>query len=109
MLIPPSTTQVVDESDLEFLELFKGSWFVREEIETGFGVSCDIDNSFMNTIINPMPGKIKYFCDLGYSEIAVNPARMGLMAFLHDTVFQTDSFNRAGQQVVFHWRSKPLS
>ena len=67
MLIPPSTTQVVDEAGLEFLELFKGSWFVREEIEAGFGVSFDIDNSFMNTIINPMPGKIKYFCDLGYS------------------------------------------
>ena len=96
MLIPPSTTQVVGEAGLEFLELFKGSWFVREEIETGFGVSFDIDNSFMNTIIDPMPGKIKYFCDLGYGEIAVNPARMGLMAFLHDTVFQADGFNRAG-------------
>ena len=96
MLIPPSTTQVVDEAGFEFLELFKGSWFVREEIQTGFCVSFDIDNSFMNTIINPVSGNIKYFCDLGYSEIAVNPARMGLMAFLHDSVFQADGFNRAG-------------
>ena len=95
-MIPPSTTQVVDEASLEFLELFKDSWFVREEIETGFGVSLDIDNSFMNTIINPMSGNIKYFCDLGYSEIAVNFARMGLMALLHDSVFQADGFNRAG-------------
>mgnify|MGYP003573987261 CR=1 FL=1 len=108
MLIPPSTTQVVDEAGLELLELFKGSWFVREEIEAGFGVSCDIDNSFMNAIINPVPGNIKYFCNLGYREIAVNSAWMGLMTLLHDTVFQTDSFNRAGQQKVFHWRSKVI-
>ena len=53
MMIPPSTTQVVDDAGLEFSELFKGSWIVWEEIETGFGVLRDIDNSFINTIINP--------------------------------------------------------
>lgn len=45
MLIPPSTTQGVDESGLKFLELFKGVWFVWEEIDAGFCVSRDIDDS----------------------------------------------------------------
>ena len=57
--MPPSTTLVVDEAGLELLELFKGSWFVREEIETGFGVSCDIDNSYTNALINPVLGNIQ--------------------------------------------------
>ena len=45
MLIPPSTTQGVDEAGLEFSELLKGVWFVGEEIEAGFSVSSDIDDS----------------------------------------------------------------
>ena len=87
MLIPPSTTQCVDEAVLEFSELLKSAWFVWKEIEAGFGVSCDMDDSFMNPIINPVFGEIKGFCDLRYSEIAGNPAGMGLTTFLHDAVF----------------------
>ena len=102
MLIPRSTTHGDDEAVLEFSELFKGSWFVWEEIEAGFGVSCDMDDSFMNSIIDPVFGKIKGFCDLRYSERAGNPSGMRLTAFLHDAVFQTDGFNRAGQQVLTH-------
>ena len=67
MLIPPSTTQVVDEAVLEFLELFNDFWFVWEEEEARFGVFGDMDSSFINLIINPVSGNIKYFCDLGYS------------------------------------------
>ena len=67
MLIPPSTTQVVDEAGLEFLELFKDIWFVWEEEKARFGVFGDMDSSFINLIINPVSGNIKYFCDLGYS------------------------------------------
>jgi hypothetical protein len=67
MLIPPSTTQVLGEASLEFLELFNDFWFVWEEEETRFGVFGDMDSSFINLIINTVSGNIKYFCDLGYS------------------------------------------
>ena len=97
MLIPPSTTQGVDETGLEFFELLKGVWFVWEEIEAGFGVSRDIDDSFMDTIIDPVPGNVKGLGDLRHSEIAGNPAGVGLTGFLHDTVFQANPFNRAWQ------------
>lgn len=76
MLIPPSTTQPGDDSGFELSELFKGIWLVREEIEIGLGISCDIDSSFMNSIIDPMGGNIKGLGDLRYSEEAGNPAGM---------------------------------
>lgn len=76
MLIPPSTTQRVDDAGPELSELFEGAWFVGEEIESGFGVSFDMDGSFMNPIINPVFWYCKGFCDLRHSEVAFNPARM---------------------------------
>ena len=97
MLIPPSTTQGVDDAGLEFLELLKGVWFVRKEIEPGFGVSFDMDDSFMNPIINPVIGNIKGFPDFWHCKIASNPAWMGLTTFLHDTVFQPNGFNGTRQ------------
>lgn len=102
MLIPPSTTQFLDEASLEFSELLKGVGLVCEEIESGLAISCDMDDSFMNPIINPVPGKIKGFSDLWHREVAGNPAGMGLAAFSHDAVFQTDGFNCTGQQVLAH-------
>lgn len=87
MLIPPSTTQGGDETVSELSELLKGFWCVGEEIGTGFEVFSGMDDSCVNAIIDPVLGKIKKLGDLRHGEVAVNPARMGLTALLHDASF----------------------
>ena len=89
----------------EGVELLERCWLIRKQKQTCRWIFVDLNRSVMYTIINPMWVNVKGLGNLRNRECPFNPPGMGLRAYLKLPMFESNAFDRAGQNDQAHGRA----